>query len=117
MSLWKKFEDWNRNRIERNYEGVISQYSPEEQKLIRKGRNVKLTRKSLSQLIEENSNKEIIPLTRGHGAVYQPGNCFVPYEQSTLGLRAYRTNIECWLELGKKKADVRRRRYSAHPDH
>lgn len=106
INLFKSFKDWNKNRIENNYERIINEHSSEEQELIRKGRNVQLTGKSLNQLIEESPDKEIIPITSGHGNVYHPGHCFVQYEQSTLGLRAYRTNIECWLELGEKKADA-----------
>lgn len=116
MGLMKRFKDWNKQRIERNYERVISTYPIEEQELIRKGRNVELTGKFLKELIEENPDKEVIPLT-GPGTIYHniltgkpvgrvSKHSFVNYNQKTLGVRAYYTDVKYWLKIGELGADI-----------
>jgi len=104
MGFWKNFKDWNKQRIERNYENVVSTYPLEEQELIKRGRNVELTGKSLKKLIEENADREIIPLT-SPGTIYtfaltgEPvgkilKHSFVPYSSQTLGMRDYFGNVK-----------------------
>lgn len=116
MGLWKKFKDRNKQRVKNNYENAISLYSQKEQELIRKGRDIKLTGKSLKQLIEENPDNEIIPLTEP-GTLYKfwiTGNpvgktlkhSLIPYDSRTLGMRSYRGDVKNWLEIGRLGADM-----------
>ena len=96
MSLFKKISEWNGERIEKNYQKIISQYSPEDQELIKKGRAVKMTFSSLDSLMEGNPDKKIIPLNESR----------VVYRKTRLGCRAYDCDVKYWLDLGRMGADA-----------
>ena len=91
-----KIINWNKCRIQKNYEKIIRRKSFENQDYIRKGRNAFLT--PLSKEDFEDKTNLITELVSKKVMIYDQVDLF--------GLIPYDSNINYWQRLGELETDI-----------